>query len=31
MAQIEAHHKFGKFIFPLPLDLTCAPTEDEAE
>jgi len=30
-AQVEAHHEFGKFIFPLAMDLTCTPTEDEDE
>ena len=29
-AQVEAHREFAKFIFPLALDLTCAPAaEDE--
>lgn len=29
--QVERHHEFGKFIFPLAMDLTCTPTEDEDE
>jgi hypothetical protein len=30
-AEVEAHRDFAKFIFPLALDLTCTPTEDEDE
>ena len=30
-AEVERHREFGKFIFPLSLDLTCTPTEDEDE
>jgi hypothetical protein len=29
--EIEAHRDFGKFIFPLLIDITCTPTEDEDE
>jgi hypothetical protein len=28
-AQVEAHDLFEKHIFPLALDLSCTPTEDE--
>ena len=28
-AQVEAHREFGRFIFPLALDLNCTPREDE--
>jgi len=28
-AQIEAHPAFAKFVFPLALDLTCTPTEED--
>jgi hypothetical protein len=28
-AKVEAHELFAKAIFPLALDLTCTPTEDE--
>jgi hypothetical protein len=28
-AEVERHHEFGRFIFPLAIDLTCTPTEDE--
>lgn len=27
--QVERHPEFGRFIFPLALDLTCTPKEDE--
>lgn len=30
-AEVEAHHAFAQFVFPLALDLTCAPAEDEDE
>jgi hypothetical protein len=29
--EVERHREFGKFIFPLALDLTCTPMEDEDE
>jgi hypothetical protein len=28
-AEVEAHRDFGKFIFPLAIDITCGPAEDE--
>ena len=30
-AEVEAHREFAKLIFPLAIDLTCIPTEDEDE
>jgi hypothetical protein len=30
-AAVERHDAFGKFIFPISLDLTCTPAEDEEE
>ncbi len=30
-AEVERHREFGKFIFPLSLDLTCTPREEEDE
>jgi hypothetical protein len=27
-AEVERHHEFSRFIFPLAMDLTCTPTED---
>ena len=30
-AQVKSHPEFGKIIFPLALDLTCTPTEDEED
>jgi hypothetical protein len=30
-AHVEAHPEFGKFIFPLAMDLTCTPREEEED
>ena len=30
-AQVERHPEFGRFIFPIALDLTCTATEDGDE
>jgi hypothetical protein len=30
-AQVEEHREFGKLIFPLAMDLTCTPREEEDE
>ena len=30
-AEVEAHHEFARFIFPLALDLTCTPAVVEDE
>ena len=30
-SQVERHSEFARHIFPLAIDLTCTPTEDEDE
>ena len=30
-AEVEAHSEFARHIFPLLIDITCTPTEDEDE